>query len=264
MRKYGFTIIELLVVIAVIALLTAIAVPSMMAAKNRAQSIRCSSNLHQLSLGFMVYQQEYEVYPYGFCDVQLGTAVPSTGYAGNAMYDKQGLWWFDYLQSSIEFDLEPGSILWCPAGRRVPKSVQDNLLCGNYGVNRSVCKDAQGIVNTPFTDVALRASQIRQPSGTLLISDSGYSLLSWLAATDTSQPVFENINRTNFFYVPGLAFNQTRNELRDNPDAIKGRHPHQSLNVGFTDGHNEVRDAESLMIEKTLVNQGQLPQLWVP
>ena len=264
MRRHGFTLVELLVVIAVVALLIAITAPAMMAAKNRARSIQCSSNLRQLSLGFMVYQQEHEVFPYGFCDVQLAQATPPGGYAGNSMYDKQGLWWFNYLQSSIEVDLSPGSVLWCPGQKRIGQRDRRNLLCGNYGVNRSVCRDAQGQNQCAFSGEPLRSNQVRTPSATFLLSDSGYSLLSWLAAADTDEPVFENAKRVDSFYIPGLILNQTRRELRDNPDAIKGRHPHRTLNIGFTDGHNETCNAESLAIKQATIDKDNLPSLWMP
>lgn len=264
MKKNGFTLIELLIIIAIVALLTAIAVPSLMAAKNRARSILCSSNLHQLSVGFFVYQQENEAIPYGFDDSNLGTAIPAGGYVGNPVYDKQGLWWFNYLQSVVELDLKGDSIAQCPAKKLNRPDLKRNILCGNYGVNRSVCKDAQGETSCPFRGNALRSDHVRMPSVTYLISDSGYSLISWLAAADTADPVFENPNRIDSFYIPGLELNQARPELADNMDAIKGRHPHQTLNMGFVDGHSEARSAESLRIMQTIADDSQLPALWKP
>lgn len=264
MKTHGLTLIELLVVIAVVALLTAITAPAMMAAKKRARSVQCGSNLRQLSLGFTIYQQEYEVFPYGFCDDQLGQGVPPGGYAGNPINDKQGLWWFNSLQSVIEIGLRPGSLLWCPARKLTGQGIRRNLLCGNYGVNRLVCRDAQGQTICAFSGDPLRSTQVRTPSATFLLSDSGYSLLSWLAAADTDEPVFENAKRVDSFYIPGLTLNQTRSELHDNPDAIKGRHPHRTLNIGFVDGHNETRPAESLMIKQSAMDSSQLPSLWTP
>lgn len=266
MEKRGFTLIELLVVIVVLALLISIVAPTIRATKASARRVLCSTNLYQLSLGFVIYQQENRTFPHSFWNLNITNPgfQPPEGYAGYSSYDELGRWWFNDLQSSMEFDLEPGSIAWCPARKTSNDlSAGDNILCGNYGVNRSILKDTLE-PGSEFFGKPLKAGEVQKPSKTLLIADSGYSQISWRAAADTSEPVFENSERINYFYVPGLAYNQTRGELRDNPDAIKGRHPHRTLNIGFADGHNEVRDAESLMIQKVFTDKARPSSLWFP
>jgi prepilin-type N-terminal cleavage/methylation domain-containing protein/prepilin-type processing-associated H-X9-DG protein len=69
-RRRGFTLIELLVVIAIIAILAAILFPVFAQARESARKTSCLSNIKQLSLGMMMYLEDYdELFPnwnYGF------------------------------------------------------------------------------------------------------------------------------------------------------------------------------------------------------
>lgn len=270
MRRTGFTLIELLVVIAVIAGLIAVLLPALHASRQQAKVTICGSNIRQLSLALMMYDQENGTFPYGFND--SNPVKPPGDYPGNGTRDFQGWWWFHLLADILEENFSKGTVLWCPS-----RSVKDpfpkaNVLRGNYGVNRAICKDAPGItgvIGSEFVGTPLGIHQIRHPARTLLIVDSGYSLISWHGTSNAPGPFFDNPMREGSFYIPGLTINEQRNLKRTispgcEQDAINGRHPNKTVNIGFADGHLARLRADNLFVEENGDNYNNRSPLWMP
>ena len=139
------------------------------------------------------------------------------------------------------------------------------MLCGNYGVNRAICKDSWVAIGDEFKGKPLSLNQVRSPSSTLLVMDSGYSLISWRGATSDAQPFFENPRREDVFYVPGLSVNKDRDiSPGSNDDAIAGRHFGRFVNVGFSDAHVEKIKAEKMAVQGVEGVYENIPLLWSP
>jgi len=189
---------------------------------------------------------------------------PIGGYAGNSMYDRMGWWWFNYISNFSTKNKGRKATLFCTS-RQIKDPKFDYVLHGNYGVNQSVCKSTRGRKShAEFIGTSLSGSDIPHPGRTLLIVDSGYSLIGWWHVTD-GPPVLLGSTIEDIAYVPGLKINKDKNLWpHQELDAIYGRHPSKSVNVGFADGHVSRKKADDLCVEKTAVDYKNKSPLWQP
>jgi len=263
MRRTSFTLAELLVVIALIAFLTAILVPSLRNSREQAKAIQCCSNIKQLVLGLAAYETENETFPPSFDDTLLES--PPGGYAGDPSYNRTGWWWFNYTTDYSNKDTGRNSVIWCPSRQTEDSRLEENVLSGNYGVNQSVCKRSSGKTShSEFIGRPLGSADISQPGETLLVVDSGYTIITWWHATDVPPtPPREAVE--DAAYVPGLWINSQRHIWAGQEyDAINGRHPNKTINVGFVDSHVSRKKANDLLVEKTSSGYKNLRSLWLP
>src|SRR6476619_7132454 len=78
-HKRAFTLVELPVVIAIIGILVALLLPAIQAAREAARRMSCQSNLHNLALAVMNYENARKGFP------AATTAKPNDGEAWNTI-----------------------------------------------------------------------------------------------------------------------------------------------------------------------------------
>jgi prepilin-type N-terminal cleavage/methylation domain-containing protein/prepilin-type processing-associated H-X9-DG protein len=263
-RRSGFTLIELLVVLGIIAILIAILIPALQQTKDSAKAVICESNIKQLLIAMTSYETQNGTFPYG-CDSNLLQlkGPPPGSWPGNAVYDKQGWWWFNRIADSIGKNSNRQSILWCPSRRVKDPGAKKNILCGNYGVNQIICKNSVGNKGPEVIGLPMRSNQIPHPAATLLIIDSGYSTIMWWYATD-KPPSHLGSTMEDSAYVPGLWINTRIFRPGVQSDARDGRHLNKGINTGFVDGHIEHKKADDFYVEKVGDECKNRSPLWSP
>ncbi|OGV62694.1 MAG: hypothetical protein A3K19_13600 [Lentisphaerae bacterium RIFOXYB12_FULL_65_16] len=219
-----FTLVELLVVIAIIGILASMLLPALSNAKEKGKSSLCINNQKQLSLGLLMYAQDYD---------EATAPYQGVGPSGTSTR------WWQYIQPYVSSNAD---IIICPSGK--------NTKTG-YGVNRAVHR------LTTWSPPSIKMVAVKKPAETI----DGCDAARLDRDTMTLPPDMwgELPNPTGneivwFFTTPfwpigppyAVDGNYTDTTLAWNPSRPLSRH-HRMANFWFVDGH-----ATGMRVESTI------------
>ena len=170
----GFTLVELMVVIAVIAVLAALLVPAMTAGIDRAQSVKCQSNIRQLFAANTLYAADHGSYVAAAPDVFGADLLRWHGTRSSRQkpFDGKRGPLYEYLSKS-------DGIRGCPSFKNYRSGASFNAFedsCGGYGYNdRGVGSRAYWLgYNNAGVSCGISPGAIRQPASTVMFCDTAY------------------------------------------------------------------------------------------
>lgn len=176
----AFTLVELLAALAIMALLFAVAVPALRAARDSGMASRSSSNLRQLALANLAYAADNKTFAPAQ-DAKNRTRWHGARSGGSGPFDPRK----GYLAPYLGRDR---SVKLCPLLRELAgASFEEGT--GGYGYNASYIG---GTPDDPFT--AEKFSNVPHPASTLMFATTAFARSGGLQEYPYAEPFFFTTN----------------------------------------------------------------------
>lgn len=214
----AFTLIELLVVISIISLLIAILLPSLAAARRRAQEIQCASNLRSVQTANLLYAQDND-----------DLLVPNFA-TGQASYPAGPAPFGGALLVKLSYTIP--QMLYSPADK--------DRQYGTYGASWNNFKNTGSIVS-PYTPIRT-SYQFREPNSTsfqmLAVGNSNYWGNAWTPHFRLSDVTLGKMALVaDRFIGANYVWSAHENHGRTGSGANTGGANGEGWHVAFADGH---------------------------
>ncbi len=167
-RRAAFSLVELLVAVAAMALLAAILVPALPAAKAAADGAVCRSNLRELAAANLAYAADHGRYVAAAADIEGANSIRWHGVRTGGAFDGAKGPLAEYLGGG-------GASAWvrrCPGFR--PDAAGFEASCGGYGYNALGVGSELCLPGGGRQTVGMRPGALAHPARTVMFADAAY------------------------------------------------------------------------------------------